>query len=240
MMNPTVAKSHGHDEARSFATLQVDIIADLVCPWCYLGKRRLDDALLAVRGPSVVSWFPFQLNPQMPAEGMGFEEYLESRFGELNALQPALADLTTTGKAEGSDFRFDLLSRVPNTLDAHRLLKLAETEGASVPDVAGDIFRSFFENGHDISDRSVLIDIGSKSGLSPRSIEKTLDDEASRQIVLAQEAQVRQGGVTSVPDFLINKRLFVMGAQSTENLVNVFDRAMFGEESDQPVSPVVH
>jgi predicted DsbA family dithiol-disulfide isomerase len=227
-------------DARSFATLQVDMIADLVCPWCYLGKRRLDDALSAVRGPSTLTWYPFQLNPEMPDTGMAFEEYLAARFGDPVALQPALAELTLAGKAEGVNFRFDRLARVPNTLNAHRVMRLAETEGASASGLAENFLKGFFEDGLNLSDRDVLLDIGARGGLSPRSINKTLDDETSRRIVLSQEAQVRKSGVTGVPNFLVNKRLFVIGAQSTDALVTVFDRAMFGGDGEQPEPPVFH
>jgi predicted DsbA family dithiol-disulfide isomerase len=239
-MNPNLAKTSVRDDSGALATLHVDMIADLVCPWCWLGKRRLDDALLAVHGPSIVSWYPFQLNPQIPDAGIGFEEYLETRFGDARAVQPALAELTMAGKREGINFRFDRVARIPKTVEAHRVVKLAEAEGVGVSAVAENIFRGFFEEGLDISKRDALLELGKRSGLSARSINRALDDETSRQIVLSQEAQVRQSGVTGVPDFLINKRLFVIGAQSTEALVNVFDRAMFGEDSDQPVSPVVH
>ena len=240
MVNPNVARISGKDDAASPAMLQVDIIADLVCPWCYLGKRRLDDALLAVHGPSIVSWYPFQLNPTMPEAGMGFDEYLAARFGDPETLQPALAHLTAAGAAEGINFRFDRITHIPNTLSAHRLMKLAEMEGVSASGLAENILRGFFEDGLDISRRDVLLEVGGRSGLSSVSINKALDDDTTRQTVLSQEAQVRRSGVTGVPDFLINKRLFVIGAQSTESLVNVFDRAMFGEESDLPVSATVH
>lgn len=240
MINPNVARISGKDDAASPAMLQVDIIADLICPWCYLGKRRLDDALLAVHGPSVVSWYPFQLNPTMPEAGMGFDEYLAARFGDPETLQPALAQLTAAGAAEGINFRFDRITHVPNSLNAHRVMKLAETDGISASGLAENLLRGFFEEGMDISQRDVLLDVGSRSGLSETSIIRVLDDDTTRQTVLSQEAQVRRSGVTGVPDFLINKRLFVIGAQSTANLVNVFDRAMFGEESDLPVSATVH
>jgi len=228
------------ENAASPATLQVDVIADLICPWCYLGKRRLDDALSAVHGPSKISWYPFQINPAMSAEGMPLDEYLEKRFGSVEKLQPVMDELTQLGKDEGVNFNFDKLERVPNSLDAHRLMKLAETEEISTSDLAENILRGFLENGLDIADRDVLIDIGGGSGLSPTEINKALDDDLSRRAVLSQEAHVRQSGVTAVPDFLVNKRLFAVGAQSTENLVTIFDRAMFGEESDLPVSPIVH
>ncbi len=240
MISPSLTKMAGNNDSNSPATLQVDIIADLICPWCYLGKRRLDDALSAVHGPSLVSWYPFQLNPAMPKSGMAFEEYLASKFGDPQELQPALAELTAAGKVEGINFDFDKLERVPNTLNAHRIMKLAETSGADTSVLAENILSGFFEQGLDIADRDVLIGLAGPYGLTSRDIHETLDDDQSRRVVLSQEAQVRQSGVTGVPDFLINKRLFVVGAQSTVNLVRVFDRAMFGEESDLPVSPTVH
>jgi predicted DsbA family dithiol-disulfide isomerase len=171
---------------------------------------------------------------------MSLDEYLDKRFGSTEKLRPAMDELTLIGKAEGVNFDFDKLERIPNTLDAHRLMKLAETEEVGTLDLAENILRGFFESGLDIADRDVLIGIGGDSGLSPTMIGEMLDNDLSRRVVLSQEAQVRQSGVTGVPDFLINKRLFAIGAQSTENLVNIFDRAMFGEESDLPVSPIVH
>lgn len=230
----------GQDGKPLQAALQVDVIADLVCPWCYLGKRRLDDALLAVHGPSNVSWYPFQLNPAMPAAGMGFEEYLAAKFGDPKELRSALGQLTTEGKMEGINFRFDKLSRVPSTLNAHRLMKLAETERANTSDLAEEFLKGFFESGLDIGDRDVLTELAIRHGLENSDINKTLDDDLSRQVVLAQEAQVRQGGITGVPDFLVNKRLFVIGAQSTEALVSAFDRAIFGEFDDSFTSPTIH
>jgi len=240
MMSPELTTLLDSENAASPATLQVDVIADLICPWCYLGKRRLDDALAAVHGPSLVRWYPFQINPTMPVSGMALDEYLEKRFGSAEKLQSAMNELTLIGKAEGINFDFDKLERVPNSLDAHRLMKLGETEEISTSDLAENILRGFFERGLDIADRDVLIDIGGGSGLSPTEINKALDNDLSRRVVLSQEAHVRQRGVTGVPDFLINKRLFAIGAQSTESLIKIFDRAMFGEESDLPVSPIIH
>lgn len=240
MISPALTKISEGRSASSPATLTIDVIADLICPWCYLGKRRLDDALAAVHGPSMVSWYPFQINPAMPEDGMALDEYLEKRFGTAQKVQPAMDELVRIGKSEGISFNFDKLTRVPNTLDAHRLMKLAETEEVSTSQLAESILRCFFEDGLDIADRDVLMHIGDCSGLERADIAKTLDNDLSRRVVLSQEAHVRQSGVTGVPDFLVNKRLFVVGAQSTENLVNVFDRVMFGDESDIPVSTTVH
>ncbi len=239
-MSQSLSNIVGHNGKPLPAALQVDVIADLVCPWCYLGKRRLDDALLAVRGPSKVNWYPFQLNPAMPVAGMDIEEYLVSKFGDPEELRPALERLTAVGKSEGINFHFDKLSRVPNTLNAHRVMKLAEAERANTSELAEEFLRGFFESGLDIGDRDVLTGLAARHGLETRDINKTLDDDLSRRMVLAQEAQVRQGGVTGVPGFLVNRRLFVVGAQSTEALVNAFDRAMFGAFDDNLISPTIH
>jgi predicted DsbA family dithiol-disulfide isomerase len=227
-------------EDRSAATLQVDVIADLVCPWCYLGKRRLTDALAAVRGPSHVRWVPFQLNPAMPEEGMPLEDYLRERFGDPAALEPAMAELTRRGLAEGVHFRFDRIARIPNTLNAHRLMRIAEAAGLNTSAVAEGLLKGFFEEGLNIADRDVLAEIGERHGMPASDVTKALSDDSERHAVLTQEAQVRQTGVSGVPDFLINRRLLVVGAQSTATLIDVFDRVMFGEESNYPVSETLH
>ena len=171
---------------------------------------------------------------------MALDEYFEKRFGSAEKAQPAMDDLTLIGKAEGINFNFGKLERMPNTLDAHRLMKLAETEKTDPSKLSESILSGFFEEGLDIAYRDVLIDIGDGSRLSRTEINDTLDSDLSRRVVLSQEAHVRQSGVMGVPDFLINRRLFAVGAQSTENLVNIFDRVMFGEESALPVSPIIH
>jgi predicted DsbA family dithiol-disulfide isomerase len=240
MYSSGLAKLGTSNDAASTAALQVDVIADLICPWCYMGKRRLDRALASVRGPNKVSWYPFQLNPDMPASGMDFEEYLVTKFGDLDKLRPAIEQLEREGREENINYRFDRLTRIPNTLDAHRLMKLAHTHGASPSALAERILEAFFERGQDIADRELLAALGAKEGLLLPDVYKTFDDESSEQLVLSQEAQVRKNGVTGVPDFLVNKRLFVVGAQSANNLLTVFDRVMFGEDSDLPVSPTLH
>jgi len=239
MIGPDITRIARNSEP-TLATLQVDIIADLVCPWSFLGKKRLDDALAAVHGPSMVTWHPFQINPEMPDSGMPLDEYIAAKIPDPKNIQPAMDRLTAIGKEADIDFRFDLITRVPNTLNAHRLMNFAETQRADPSGLAEKILSGFFSHGLDISDHDVLVQIGSESGLEASDILSALGDEKSKSIVLSQEARVRHSGVTGVPDFLINKRLFVIGAQQTENLINVFDRVMFGEESDLPVLPTVH
>ncbi len=240
MIHPDLISNSAHRDAVATATLRVDMIADLVCPWCFLGKRRLDAALNAVHGPSVFRWLPYQLNPDMPAEGMVFDEYLASKFGNPASVQPGLDELTRQGKEEGIRFRFDLIKRIPKTLDGHRLLAYAAEQGADVGKVADSILSSFFEEGLDVGEREVLLNIGNDHGVQRLGLIHALEDDALRDKVLKQEAEVRRGGVSGVPDFLINDRLFVIGAQPTAVLVDAFDRAMFGDESERPVSDSLH
>lgn len=221
-------------------TLRVDMIADLVCPWSYLGKRRLDVALAAVHGPRLLRWLPFQLNPDMPDAGMDFDEYLVNKFGSRDAVQPGLDELTRAGKDAGVHFAFDRLKRMPNTIDAHRLLAHATQEGADTAALGEDILASFFEQGCNIGDQEVLLELGYRRGLSRAGILGNFADERSRERVLQQEKDIRRGGITGVPDFLVNDRLMVLGAQPVAVLVDAFDRVMFGDESDQPVSGSLH
>lgn len=222
------------------ATLSVEVIADFVCPFCFIGKRRLDNALKAVQGPSEVSWYPYQLNPEMPDEGLPFGTYIKQRFGGPAQIDPVLRFLEAQGNALGINFRFDLLRRVPNTLPLHQVMNLAETQGIDQSALADAMMSAFFEDGRDIGDREHLIDIAGSHGLSAADIRHALNSAALREGVLTREGQVRAGGLSGVPGFLLNRRLLVVGAQSIDNMINAFDRAMFGEGTDTMASPALH
>lgn len=240
-MSQTIANiARSNDRAAPAAALHVEVIADLICPFCYLGKRRLDDAMQAVQGPSEISWHPYQLNPDMPPQGMSFEDYLASRFGNPVNIQPVLDGLMTEGNHEDIDFRFDKITHVPNTMSAHQLMHLAETEGKDQSVLGEDLMAAFLERGANIGDVDVLVNIAAKSGLKADDVRRVITDDQVRQIVLSREAQVRSSGMAGVPGFLLNRRLMVLGAQSTENLINAFDRAMFGEGEDEFVSATFH
>lgn len=222
------------------AALHVEVVADLVCPFCYLGKRRLDTAMQAVQGPSEINWYPYQLNPDMPDDGLPLDEYLSLRFGNPVNIQPVLDELTVQGRGEDIDFRFDRIARVPNTLRAHMLMYLAETEGADQSALAEELLRAFFQRGEDLGDAEILVELAGRHGLEAGAAIAAMDDETSRQVVLSREAQVRSSGIGGVPGYLLNRRLLVVGAQETDALVNAFDRAMFGEGTDRLVSPALH
>jgi predicted DsbA family dithiol-disulfide isomerase len=222
------------------AALHVEVIADLVCPFCYIGKRRLDQAMQAVQGPSEISWHPYQLNPEMPESGMSLEDYLSMRFGSPANVQPVLDQLAADARDEGIDFRFDRIEHVPNTLRAHQLMYLAESQRKDQSALAEELMTAFFHRGEDIGDREILVALGARHGLLPDDIDRVIQEDSARQIVLSREAQVRSSGIAGVPGFLLNRRLLVIGAQDTDTLVNAFDRAMFGEGNDAIVSPALH
>jgi predicted DsbA family dithiol-disulfide isomerase len=222
------------------AALYVEVIADLVCPFCYIGKRRLDQAMQAVQGPSDVSWYPYQLNPDMPETGMSLEDYLSMRFGSPANVQPVLDQLSADARSENVELRFDRIEHVPNTLLAHQLMYLAEVKGRNQSALAEELMNAFFGRGEDIGNRAILVELGGRHGLLPDDIEEVMEDERARQIVLSREAQVRSSGIAGVPGFLLNRRLLVIGAQDQDTLVNAFDRAMFGEGNDAVISPALH
>ncbi|MBT8102330.1 MAG: DsbA family oxidoreductase [Gammaproteobacteria bacterium] len=222
------------------ASLHVDVIADFVCPFCFIGKRRFDEALKAVQGPSEVRWYPYQVNPEIPADGQPFDDYLTRRFGSTATVEPVLNHLAVEGKAVGIDFRFDKLRHVPNTLAAHQVMYLAETNGIDQLAFADDLMRAFFEQGRDIGDRAELVDIASVHGISAADVNSVVDDDKVRQFVVAREGQVRSSGLVGVPGFLVNQRLLIVGAQDTDVIVNAFDQAMFGEGTDSLSSPALN
>ncbi len=228
------------DRATSSAALHVDVIADLVCPFCFIGKHRLDTALKAVQGPIDVSWYPFQLNPEIPEAGQSFDEYVQRRFGSPEIIEPVLQYLTAAGKDAGIEFRFDLLRHVPNTVQLHQLLQLADMRGLDQSALAEDLLSAFFENGRNIGDRDEVIDIVADLGLSADDVAAAADSERLRHIVLSRESQARGSGLIGVPGYLMNRRLLVVGAQSTDVMIKAFDQAMFGGGVDSLVSPALH
>src|SRR5436190_58208 len=151
--------------------LTVDIVSDVICPWCFVGKRRLERALKAVPGGRTVRvrWLPFQLNPQMPTAGMNRREYRSAKFGSWARSQELDAQVVAVGATEGIAFAYDRVGLTPNTLDAHRLIALAAKEG--VQDAVGEaLFRGYFTEGCDISDLSVLLDVGAGPGRREREM----------------------------------------------------------------------
>ncbi len=232
--------TRSNNRVATTASLQVEVIADFVCPFCFIGKRRFDDALQAVQGPSDVSWYPYQLNPEMPAEGQSFGDYLSGRFGSAANVAPVLQYLAAEGKGLGIDFRFDKLRHVPNTVAVHQVMQLAEDLELDQSALADDLMSAFFEEGRNIGDTRELMAIAGTHGISADDASKAIDSDQTKQRVLTREGRARASGLAGVPGFLVNRRLLVVGAQSADNIVNAFDQAMFGEGTDSLGSPALH
>ena len=212
-------------------TLNVDVISDVICPWCFVGKRRLEKAvaLLGGRREVRVRWLPFQLNPQMPKEGVNRREYRTAKFGSWERSLGLDAQVTEAGRSEGIPFAFDKIERTPNTLDAHRLIWLADTMGVQDA-VVEALFRAYFTEGRDISRTSVLLDVVAGAGLDRGRAEALLTGDEGLAAIRAAEEKARRAGVEGVPFFLINGTLALSGAREPRAFLEAFGRA--GASSD--------
>jgi predicted DsbA family dithiol-disulfide isomerase len=198
------------------ALVKLDILSDPICPWCYIGKANLERALeRAGDHPFVVEWHPFQLNPDMPAEGADRREYLDAKFGSPADAARAYANVTAKAREAGIDMHIDRITRTPNTLNAHRLIHWAGIE-ARQNDVVDALFRAYFTEGRDIGDVDVLADIADAVGLDAGVIRRLLASDADTAGIRARDAHARQMGVSAVPTFIVAQAHAVPGAQPVE------------------------
>lgn len=193
--------------------IRLDIFSDPVCPWCYLGKANLDRALEAAADhPFTVEWHPFQLNPEMPQGGVDKRAYLTARLGGDDKLNAIHANLRQIAHENGLELDPDIPQRIPNTLDAHRLIHWAGVEGRQTPLVSA-LFRAYWQGGRDIGDHKVLTEIADAVGMDGGAVARLLASDADRDDILARDVDARKKGVTAVPTFLIDQRYVVQGAQ---------------------------
>ncbi|WP_426230299.1 DsbA family oxidoreductase [Pararhizobium sp. DWP3-4] len=201
--------------------VNIDVVSDVVCPWCYLGKTRLDQAIANVAGDILVTvnWRPYQLNPDLPPEGVDHKAHLAAKLGGQEAVDRAHKVLAGLGEQEGIAFDFDAVTISPNTLDAHRLIRWALTEGGDTQsEVASLLFKANFEEGRNIGDHAVLLDIATEAGLDRTVIAALLASDADKDAVSEEIDMARGMGVTGVPCFIVDSKYAVMGAQSVEVL----------------------
>lgn len=204
-------------------TTTLDIISDPICPWCYIGKVKLDRALESRPDhPFDIRWTPFQLNPEMPPGGMDRTAYLEQKFGGPDGARQVYGRIESIALDAGLDIDFSRISRTPNTLDTHRLLRWAGIEGRQ-PQVANQLFHRYFKLGQDISDPAVLIEVAETAGLDAPAIAQLLTGDADLAAVQAEDTKAREMGVTGVPTFLIGGKYVVTGAQETETWGRIID-----------------
>ena len=199
--------------------IRIEVASDVICPWCYIGKRRLEKALNLLNGELEVeiSWLPFQLNPAMPKEGMPRTEYRKAKFGSLERSRSLDARVIAEGRSEGIEFAFDRIERTPNTIEAHKLIGLAQDQSR----VVNALFKAYFEEAKDIGDPKVLAEIAAQCGVQgwPEEGEKRAHD------VSQLEQEVREMGISAVPTFIFARRTGVSGAYPAETLAQAIREA---------------
>lgn len=205
--------------------LTIDIVSDVVCPWCYVGKRRLERAM--AQRPDVqfdVRWLPFFLEARTPPGGMPRVDYISQKFGTLDKITPGHARLVPLGAEIGIDFRFERITWQPNTLDSHRVIGWAQASGNAGP-VVDRLFAMFFAEGADLSDRENLVIAGRAGGLNGDELRRDLESDRDKELVQSQAAAAVRAGIGGVPFFVFGKKISVAGAHEVDVLVGAIDQA---------------
>jgi len=210
-------------DTKTATTVSLDILSDPICPWCYIGKTQLDTALAAAPDhPFVIQWHPFQLNPDMPREGMDRRAYLESKFGGKEAAVRAYAPVVERAGALGLNINFEGMQRTPNTLDAHRLIHWAGIESKQIAAVDA-LFHAYFVEARDIGAHEVLGDIADSIGLDASLVLRLLATDEDIDDIRTRDTHSREMGVSSVPTFIVAGQHAVPGAQPPELWARVID-----------------
>lgn len=206
--------------------LKIEIVSDIVCPWCYIGKRRLEEALtqFGKRAEVDIFWKPYQLAPDLPCEGVDRKEYMQRKFGAERAKEMS-EYLTEVGAADGLEFHFEKIKRAPNTLAAHRLVWLAQKEGDQNSSVE-NLFKSYFVSAEDIGDIKTLKRIGLESGLSQSRLEQFFSSDEGVKEVQAEIQSARDKGISMVPYFTINNAHQIRGAEAPETILSALEDAL--------------
>jgi len=203
--------------------VKLDILSDPICPWCYIGKTRLDAALKARPDhPFVIEWHPFQLNPDMPPEGVDRRTYLEAKFGGKEQAVAIYARIAEAAEESGLFINLASIERTPNTVNAHRLIHWAGIEQKQEAAVTA-LFTAYFTEGRDIGDSAVLCDIAAAIGMERDVVDRLLSSDADIEDIRARDAHSRKMGVNSVPTFIVGQQHAVPGAQPPEFWEKVID-----------------
>ncbi len=204
--------------------LRLDVISDVVCPWCFVGKRRLEKAVAASEIPLQIHWRPFQLDPTIPPEGKDRRAYLKAKFGTDERIRELHDNISAAGEAEGIPFAFERIEVSPNTLEAHRLVRWAGQSGKQ-DQVVEALFRAYFLEGRDIGDHAVLADIAEAAGMERSNVAARLASGEDREAVEAEILEAQRMGVTGVPTFILLGHYAVVGAQPAPELARAIEAA---------------
>jgi predicted DsbA family dithiol-disulfide isomerase len=209
-------------------TIKIDIVSDVVCPWCYLGKARLERALAALKDVKAeINWRPYQLDPAIPRGGVDRKHYMEAKFGTGPRLGDVHRQLEGFGREVGIRYDFDAIKVSPNTMDAHRLIRWAAQAGPGIQGKVVDrLFKLYFSEGADIGNHAVLLKAGVESGMDGAIIEALLPTDAEEAGVIGEIATSKQMGIQGVPCFIFNQKYAVSGAQTPDILIEAIKNAM--------------
>ena len=217
--------------------IRLDIFSDPICPWCMIGKANLDRALAAKPDhPFAIEWHPFQLNPDMVAIGVDRAGYLEQRFGSKDKVVQIHLSVQNAAEAAGVDINFETIKRIPNTMNAHRLIHWAGLQGRQTAMVSA-LFSAYWRQGRDIGDAAVLAEIAGEIGLDAAAITRLLTSDADRDDLAARDKDARKKGVTAVPTFLIAQQYVLSGAQPPELWAHVMDELIEKSQTAPLVQP---
>ena len=209
----------------------IDVVSDVVCPWCYIGKRRLEAALARLREsepdlPIQVRWHPFQLNPDLPAEGIDRRQYVETKFGGPERARQVYARVGAAGETVGIPFAFDAIVRQPNTLDAHRLVAWAQSRNEGDPEALVEaLFRAYFLEGRYVGDREELVRLAEAAGYDPTDARAFLDSDEMKDAIADADRRARTMGISGVPFFIFGGKTALSGAQEPEALLDAIAQA---------------
>ena len=214
--------------------MRIDIFSDVVCPWCFIGKRRLERALAERPQDQVeIHWRAFQLNPDMPVQGMPRQTYLQTKFGGPERATQIYNTIRENGKKEGLDFQFEKIGTTPNTVRAHRLIRFASERGASDA-LVEKLFTGYFYEGKNIGDVEALTDIAAEAGLDRAEAEEFLNGNDGVADVLAETRFAYENGINGVPCFIFDRRYALAGAQEPEAFFPLFELVQ-NESAGKPV-----
>ena len=204
--------------------ISLDIFSDTICPWCYIGKKRLENSIKNF--PNIefkITWRPFQLNPEMSQFGMDRQEYLSNKFGGIEQAQEVYLNIQNEGLKEEIKFEFSKIQITPNSFNSHRLLAYAHSKGKQT-ELIEELFQAYFIKGIDIGDPKQLLNIAEQNDFNSDEVKKYLSDDLNIKPLANEQIQAQQMGIESVPTFIINKKIVVKGAQNTHQLNLIFTK----------------
>lgn len=205
-------------------TMQLDIVSDTICPWCYIGKKRLEKAMEMRPDLDLdIRWRPFQLDPTIPSEGVERKTYLQRKFGSSSRASKIYQSLKEAGAEDNIDFAFDKIAKTPNTINSHRLIRWSGSAGCQ-DKVVELLFQRYFEQGEDIGDNAVLVSVAEEAGMDSAIVSNLLESDADIDLVRQEDQLARGMEIAGVPCFVFDQKMMMPGAQDPEVIIGMIDR----------------